>query len=83
VVLVDQSPIGRTPRSNPATLHGCIYVYTELFANSEAKIRYGPGRFSFNVKGGRCEVCEGEGQALRFENAILPDVFVNCESCKW
>ncbi len=82
VVLVDQSPIGRTPRSNPATYTGAFTFIRELFSQSpEAKIRgYGPGRFSFNVKGGRCEVCEGEGQ-LKIEMQFMPDVYVTCEAC--
>jgi len=82
VVLADQSPIGRTPRSNPATYTGAFTFIRDLFAASpESQIRgYGPGRFSFNVKGGRCEVCEGEGQ-IKIEMQFLPDVYVTCEAC--
>ncbi len=82
VFLIDQSPIGRTPRSNPATYTGCFTYIRDLFASTkEAKLKgYQPGRFSFNVKGGRCEACEGEGQ-IKIEMQFLPDVYVTCEVC--
>ncbi|OGH16696.1 MAG: excinuclease ABC subunit A [Candidatus Levybacteria bacterium RIFCSPHIGHO2_02_FULL_40_18] len=82
VFLIDQSPIGRTPRSNPATYTGAFTYIREIFSNTrEARMRgYGPGRFSFNVRGGRCETCEGEGQ-IKIEMQFLPDVYVTCETC--
>ncbi len=83
VIMIDQSPIGRTPRSNPATYTGVFADIRELFAQTnDAKMRgYTAGRFSFNTKGGRCEACEGDG-ILKIEMHFLPDIFVPCEVCK-
>jgi excinuclease ABC subunit A len=83
VIDIDQSPIGRTPRSNPATYTGAFTPIREIFAQvPEARLRgYQPGRFSFNIKGGRCETCKGEG-TLTIEMNFLPDVYVTCEACK-
>ncbi len=82
VYMIDQSPIGRTPRSNPATYTGAFTYIREAFARTrDARVKgYGPGRFSFNVRGGRCEACEGEGQ-IKIEMQFLPDVYITCEVC--
>jgi len=83
VINIDQSPIGRTPRSNPATYTGMFDLIRKLFAETnDAKVRgYMPGRFSFNVKGGRCESCSGDG-IIKIEMHFLPDVYVPCEVCR-
>ncbi len=83
IINIDQSPIGRTPRSNPATYTGLFTPIREVFASlPEAKIKgYGPGRFSFNVKGGRCESCQGDG-TIKIEMHFLPDIYVTCDVCK-
>ncbi|MBI4097954.1 MAG: excinuclease ABC subunit UvrA [Candidatus Levybacteria bacterium] len=83
IYLIDQSPIGRTPRSNPATYTGAFNYIREIFAKTkEARLKgYSPGRFSFNVRGGRCEACEGEGQ-IKIEMQFLPDVYITCEVCE-
>ena len=83
VIDIDQAPIGRTPRSNPATYIGVFNDIRDLYANTkDAKMKgYGPGRFSFNIKGGRCEACEGDG-ILKIEMHFLPDIYVPCEVCK-
>ena len=83
VIVIDQSPIGRTPRSNPATYTGVFTYIRELFSmTNDSKLRgYKPGRFSFNIKGGRCEACQGDGN-IKIEMHFLPDVYVTCEVCK-
>ncbi len=83
IYLIDQSPIGRTPRSNPATYTGAFNYIRDIFSKTkDAKMKgYGPGRFSFNVRGGRCEACEGEGQ-IKIEMQFLPDVYITCEVCE-
>ncbi len=83
IINIDQSPIGRTPRSNPATYTGVFDIIRDLFATTnEAKMKgYQKGRFSFNVPGGRCEACQGDG-VLRIEMHFLPDIYVPCEVCK-
>jgi len=83
VIEIDQSPIGKTPRSNPATYTGVFDLIRKLFSMTrESKIRgYKPGRFSFNVKGGRCEYCRGQG-TKKIEMHFLPDVYVTCQSCR-
>lgn len=83
VIVIDQSPIGRTPRSNPATYTGVFSYIRELFSKTpESKMRgYKPGRFSFNLKGGRCEACKGDGE-IKIEMHFLPDIYVPCEVCK-
>src|SRR5204862_7386804 len=83
VIDIDQSPIGRTPRSNPATYTGMFDHIRTLFSQTEeARVRgYRPGRFSFNVKGGRCENCQGDGQ-IKIEMYFLPDMYVTCEVCR-
>jgi len=83
IIAIDQSPIGRTPKSNPATYTKVFDHIRDLFSQTqEARVRgYGPGRFSFNVKGGRCEACGGEGQ-IKIEMQFMPDVYVNCEVCQ-
>jgi excinuclease ABC subunit A len=83
VIDIDQSPIGKTPRSNPATYTGLFTPIRDLFSRTpEARMRgFKPGRFSFNIRGGRCEACEGDG-IIRIEMHFLPDIYVSCDICK-
>ena len=83
MILIDQSPIGKTPRSNPSTYTGLFTFIRELYSNlTDSKIKgYKPGRFSFNVKGGRCEKCQGAG-VIKIEMYLLPDLFIECDECK-
>ena len=83
MIVINQSPIGRTPRSNPSTYTGVFTFIRELFAQTQdaRMMGYKPGRFSFNLKGGRCEACSGDGE-IKIEMHFLPDIYVPCEVCK-